>query len=119
MRISDWSSDVCSSDLFFGCPEGERPARLRPFFGRRAVEPQLCRAGAGQRYIVRRLSRRGHVAARSRAIKALRRLAHRAARGVQDAEDRKSAVQGKSVPVRVEPGGRRRINKKTNTAKLI
>src|SRR3546814_1456167 len=38
MRISDWSSDVCSSDL--------RPALQE---GRRAAEAQECRAQAGAR----------------------------------------------------------------------
>src|SRR3546814_1496000 len=37
MRISDWSSDVCSSDLFF---DVLRPAAF--FFGRRAVALQMC-----------------------------------------------------------------------------
>src|SRR3546814_16006101 len=30
MRISDWSSDVCSSDLTCGCPACRHPARTRP-----------------------------------------------------------------------------------------
>src|SRR3546814_842260 len=29
MRISDWSSDVCSSDLYFGNWEAEKPIRDR------------------------------------------------------------------------------------------
>src|SRR3546814_18652552 len=64
MRISDWSSDVCSSDLLWrGAIElGRRPVeRLHPFFGKRrmmggdrraklagAVERQLCAEHFGQ-----------------------------------------------------------------------
>src|SRR3546814_15156840 len=48
MRISDWSSDVCSSDL---CKAGARPAELRPptmsqlcgMVGRGGVEPPTSR----------------------------------------------------------------------------
>src|SRR3546814_18162639 len=64
MRISDWSSDVCSSDLLWrGAIElGRRPVeRLHPFLGKRrmmggdrraklagAVERQLCAEHLGQ-----------------------------------------------------------------------
>src|SRR3546814_20895776 len=44
MRISDWSSDVCSSDLL--CQRRDRPALQE---GRRAAEAQECRAQAGAR----------------------------------------------------------------------
>src|SRR3546814_19271833 len=77
MRISDWSSDVCSSDLqrgtraFLGSPMhivvGEQLSALR----RGRAHDQVC---------------------------------------VQ--RDRKSVVQGKSVSVRVDLGGRRSIKKK-------
>src|SRR3546814_17929152 len=35
MRISDWSSDVCSSDL--DLPDRPQPARLRQFLARGAI----------------------------------------------------------------------------------
>src|SRR3546814_15950024 len=41
MRISDWSSDVCSSDLAEGSrPSGHRAQRLPPAELRRAGEPR-------------------------------------------------------------------------------
>src|SRR3546814_19714222 len=73
LRISDWSSDVCSSDLAWrGC--------------RRS-----CRCSSPAR---------GH---RARLQRPRPRPAHR---------DRKSVVQGKSVSVRVDLGGRRIVKKK-------
>src|SRR3546814_9070372 len=85
MRISDWSSDVFSSDL---------PLLRRQHAGRGAADQQLCaqqcdaavRVGTGEQ----------------------------GDRGVRagPVSDRKSVVKGKSVSVRVGRGGRR-INKKT------
>src|SRR3546814_4122476 len=85
MRISDWSSDVCSSDLGPEFPEREQqpvgevfgqPAQPRE----RRVDPALEREEARQ------------------------------PRG-----DRKRVVSGKSVSVRVDLGGRRIIKKKNKT----
>src|SRR3546814_2119750 len=50
MRISDWSSDVCSSDLVFG--EARQRHELlhlldAAVFGRRAQETQLARTAVG------------------------------------------------------------------------
>src|SRR3546814_12744583 len=93
MRISDWSSDVCSSDLC-GAARRERAGRAGDAAGggaaahlRRGID--RGRAGRGQ-----------------------------AARGGQPAAaggDRKSVVEGKSVSVRVDLGGRRIIKKKNIT----
>src|SRR3546814_11979183 len=97
MRISDWSSDVCSSDLggdddgFPGVRLGERGAEA--FFGeaeaivRRDIEigdPGIERGadGRGRRVVVHRPI------------------------------DRKSVVLGKGVVVRVDHGCRRLIKKK-------
>src|SRR3546814_10208150 len=77
MRISDWSSDVCSSDLW-----GDRSRRSRD--RRRAA----CPTGASRPAPTSRRSR-------ERARKA------RARQG-----DRKSVVSGKSVSVLVDLGGR-------------
>src|SRR3546814_15830512 len=71
MRISDWSSDVCSSDLGRG--------------GVVRAGDMACSSASPRRRAVRAPS-----------------------------ADRKSVVQGKSVSVRVELGGRRIIKKKTN-----
>src|SRR3546814_10791561 len=49
MRISDWSSDVCSSDLF-ALPDHEKPRFCGVFFGLRSYGS----AGAGRGYAVPR-----------------------------------------------------------------
>src|SRR3546814_12084134 len=95
MRISDWSSDVCSSDLW--CTERIVDAvladldRLRLHAGVRAgtQHDRHCRQQLlGTAVVVRG---RG---------------------GEADVVDRKSVVEGKSVSVRVDLGGRRYIKKK-------
>src|SRR3546814_16215402 len=85
MRISDWSSDVCSSDL-----DGQPLSDRHPGRRHRGLDGG---GGAG-------------------AAVACRRLRHRADRIRRDRQDRKGVVQGKSVSVRVELGGRRNIKKK-------
>src|SRR3546814_17870767 len=105
MRISDWSSDVCSSDLQ---PAGVRASR-RPLRGLLSMRFFLCatkdlphpeereRAAPGR---ASRRTHRGHPAGKflwsfpAGAIK-----------------DRKSVVKGKSVSVRVDLGGRGMIKK--------
>src|SRR3546814_14444668 len=90
MRISDWSSDVCSSDLSKSRPA---PSRRRPR---------------------RRGSRRRDRAARSPWVSGT--WADKEGR----ARDRKSVVEGKSVSVRVDLGGRRIIkNKKSKELEHI
>src|SRR3546814_12715296 len=109
MRISDWSSDVCSSDLFvrdvaellwlhtehdpFGAPAGAKP------FGERR-ELRDTRARRGERIDDRD---RGRVKPRFQPA---------------TQQDRKSVVEGKSVSVRVDLGGRRIIKKKTQNTKI-
>src|SRR3546814_9515040 len=73
MRISDWSSDVCSSDLF---PDAERPDRTaaaRPVLGR-AVP---AGAGDGVPPDLARLSPAGVLPALERALRGLRRAVAR------------------------------------------
>src|SRR3546814_17679681 len=85
MRISDWSSDVCSSDLDL----------LRDqLLGRRHAD----------------VERFGEAPDRVRSLLAERRVRLVAA----DELDRKSVVEGKSVSVRVDLGGRRIIKKHRN-----
>src|SRR3546814_11409243 len=80
MRISDWSSDVCSSDL--ALRRGRRTARCIWWITRgNCCTPLLPRKRRSSRVKRRRL-------------------------------DRKSVVEGKSVSVRVDLGGRRIIKKK-------
>src|SRR3546814_20843992 len=82
LRISDWSSDVCSSDLIGG---------------RLGDDRRLCRADAV--VATPRHRRTGPW----RAGRSAAQIARRA---------RKSVVSGKSVSVRVDLGGRRIIKKK-------
>src|SRR3546814_17661382 len=102
MRISDWSSDVCSSDLLGGITGGyTNSLRVR---GSRCVQRHFLVDINAQ---VRRLDslphhrhQCGHLD-RPHAVRA-------------DAElvrDRKSVVEGKSVSVRVDLGGRRNLKK--------
>src|SRR3546814_11224390 len=100
MRISDWSSDVCSSDLE-GRQQRAREQQQgveRPDVGEAERQP----VGAGEQ---RALDRR-----------------HEDAGGDEEEDDgehregdRKSVVEGRSVSVRVDPGGRRIIKEKKNT----
>src|SRR3546814_6282239 len=88
MRISDWSSDVCSSDLLRRVEQragqaGPRPAPDGPPRPVRAAHLQRRAGGQGQ-----------------------------ARAGPLPSCDRKSVVEGKGVSVRVVPGGRRTIKKK-------
>src|SRR3546814_14778880 len=114
-RISDWSSDVCSSEL---------PARGR---GAPFVEPRAQRVGR-QRQVETRVEavpvERGDGVVQLRVERVVVRKAHRRALPVgpreagrrggerQRRRDRKSVVEGKSVSVRVDLGGRRLINTK-------
>src|SRR3546814_18218129 len=98
MRISDWSSDVCSSDL------GRRPPRQITVH----AHPAASRAHHGQTRCDRHATQTHH---------SLTPLADRTAPPppARDTRDRKSVVSGKSVSVRVDLGGRRIIKKKNNT----
>src|SRR3546814_19759929 len=96
MRISDWSSDVCSSDLGLGLKIGAET------FERQRVKQ-------------RRISHRPAPRPARRASPRARRL--RPWHWLRP--DRKSVVEGKSVSVRVDLGGRRFIKKKNNTTTYI
>src|SRR3546814_14010207 len=93
MRISDWSSDVCSSDLAGG-------AAPRLPGGTDDGGPHAA-GGTGTPHLDRR---RETLSARSLSWG---RAAERAA-----GPDRKSVVKGKSVSGRVDLGGRRILKKK-------
>src|SRR3546814_16079658 len=112
MRISDWSSDVCSSDLALGIEESDLvELALRPTDPRYAGS-LLCRRQSGS-------------AGRSRGRSGVRHFGLCAGDllpGIDHGQvaqrdrlrlfDRKSVVSGKSVAVRVVLGGRRIIKKK-------
>src|SRR3546814_13932433 len=119
MRISDWSSDVCSSDLPRAGLRSRLVAGARPPWPvlQQARPAALC--GARLQCRVDPRARPGVAPLRPRSL--LRRdqelrpgggrlrpgLAPRA--GLR-APDRKSVVQAKSVSVRVDPGVRRNLN---------
>src|SRR3546814_15409570 len=92
MRISDWSSDVCSSDLGARDHRIFQPAgEARPLPARKEI-PQGGGPLPGRRAAHPDRSARGRRAAGN--------------------ADRKSVESGKSVSVRVDLGGRRIIKKK-------
>src|SRR3546814_12987313 len=102
MRISDWSSDVCSSDLPVVQQEREGQA-VRPAGDGRGhcgarLERRQRRHGGGE---LRRLYRHCGEAGWTSAVA-----------GEGGGADRKRVVEGKSVSVRVDLGGRRIIKKK-------
>src|SRR3546814_15940569 len=96
MRISDWSSDVCSSDLAFSDA-----------------------LGAGGFDDILRLGRETDKEAR--AACALGEACENVGIGppAEGGRDRKSVGEGKSVSVRVDLGGRRIIKKKNNRDIII
>src|SRR3546814_17748460 len=119
MRISDWSSDVCSSDLHARGGEPERPfvgaVRAEQPFGDQVgggLEARGDRGGAERRQ--RRGEQRFGVGAVPRAVAEAARIVERLARKIAAVVvERKSVVLGQSVSVRVDLGGRRIIKKKT------
>src|SRR3546814_11828644 len=96
MRISDWSSDVCSSDLH----RIDRHQRRRPLTDARQVIDITRRALGSQRQQALAL------------LLPPRWIARRSGFGELAPADRKSDVWGKSVSVRLDLGGRRIIKKK-------
>src|SRR3546814_17566231 len=107
LRISDWSSDVCSSDLI---GVGDLPAAvvMRLFAHAPAPDDDGLRLAHGLALppgaIIRYLSAMTRVCFPARQ---------------RSAQDRKSDGSGKSVSVRVDLGGRRRIKKKKSTSLLV
>src|SRR3546814_12026525 len=123
MRISDWSSDVCSSDLltagwrarFSHCllfnPTDARSARYNPLLEVRRGEHEVRDVQNIADILVDpegALERRNHweKTSHSLLVGAILHILH------AEEEDRKSVVSGKSVSVRVDLGGRRNIKKK-------
>src|SRR3546814_17360300 len=96
MRISDWSSDVCSSDLspIFAISSNSPSAILAE-----ALSASIRTARRGERVSVGMSSLRAGEAVLQGTTASLTR-------------DRKSVVSGKSVSVRVDLGGGRLITQK-------
>src|SRR3546814_11156591 len=123
MRISDWSSDVCSSDLRID--PLRRPGRglgrhaqdhpLRP-----AAQTQPRRDGEGRGRTGRRAEAEGPPVGIStrRGPQILTTTILELPMAGQD-PTRKSVVKGKSVSVRVDIGGRRIIKKKQEKDNII
>src|SRR3546814_13911347 len=111
MRISDWSSDVCSSDLH-GCLGRGGAERLTK------LEEHVIKTRGSVKALIRQgvMTRVESTDYRRRARQAPA-PAHR--RGTQGPPDRKSVVSGKSVSVRVDLGGRRIIKQKTTHTSWI
>src|SRR3546814_15568292 len=114
MRISDWSSGVCSSDL------GAHPLQQR--HGLLAGQCTLRAAAVKAADVGRRVDRAARLAGDAQArhglallVTAQLEMRDRRQQGpgigmLRVAEDRKSGVSGKSVSVRVDSGGPR-VNK--------
>src|SRR3546814_13350489 len=113
MRISDWSSDVCSSDLRLQ-PDA-RPDRAAE--GRPAPGAGGARRAPGERAGGARRGRAGEPHEGRIRRHPLARAAHAAHPDPGLGLERKSAVWGTSVSVRVDLGGRRIIKKKKETTR--
>src|SRR3546814_13890998 len=111
MRISDWSSDVCSSDLLCcrWCTHFVKYVTLRGL--------TLSNLGNARQAFVRLVGDVRMRRARGSAfLSEINPTAGPIATGRREQltqGDRKSVVEGKSVSVRVDLGGRRSIKKKT------
>src|SRR3546814_15619262 len=113
MRISDWSSDVCSSDLI--------TAPVAVIVGNPPFESSLTTEGAKRSYAAY-IKEHGALADKQLAYlflhAAMEMLAPNGVLAMVEPagflynQDRKSVVEGRSVSVRVELGGSRNIKKK-------
>src|SRR3546814_14309583 len=117
MRISDWSSDVCSSDLL----AQQRAERV--LVGRQAFAPERHAAAPGRDWAhasrepsVPRPGTAGSARARVRRPGAVR-VRPSPGCGSASRRDRKGVVSGKSGSGRVDPGGGRIIKKKNKRNK--
>src|SRR3546814_13948054 len=109
MRISDWSSDVCSSDLATASAARDQHAHLRGLH-RRELERITTGRGCGIRF---KESRKADMSSSAAAPSS----SPRTRRPRPCRSDRKSVVEGKSVYTRVDLGGRRIITKKKTAEK--
>src|SRR3546814_10883109 len=105
MRISDWSSDVCSSDLMSFV--GDQFTRDNKHLAKVVFDAFYWTINFGSFFASLRMPL------------FLRNYGPAVAFGIPGILiDRKSVVSGKSVSVRVDLGGRRIINKKQSTQRL-
>src|SRR3546814_12232813 len=114
MRISDWSSDVCSSDLRAHVRQAARA-------GPRPPAASAHRAGAGRLFFRYQAGlaagqRAGRPPGRAARRSGLRHRGHLAGVAAERREDRKSVAQVKRGLVREAVGGGRSIKKTNVTA---
>src|SRR3546814_13861589 len=108
MRISDWSSDVCSSDLQHDEQRIAVDLNLGPLmdmvriFHRQFVQAEFVLQGLHQWFVGLQCADPDEALA----------VGSQGFTDVIECEDRYSVVSGHSVSVRVDFGGRRIINKK-------
>src|SRR3546814_20513165 len=105
MRISDWSSDVCSSDLESADMVGERGGDLLPPTGQ--LDEQHLQIGTGNDATGIFIGSGGILQGDNDVVERDDPFVTQ-----HDCPDRKSVVEGKSVSVRVDLGGRRIIKQK-------
>src|SRR3546814_17034086 len=106
MRISDWSSDVCSSDLVPNSPDFDHTGKIMRFtVASSASTPSVKLPAAGAPLFAAAPAMDQDLPLNS-PVAARRRLA-------LTRTDRKSVVEGKGGAVRVMLGGARLIKKKT------
>src|SRR3546814_11941224 len=103
MRISDWSSDVCSSDLAVSSSQA-RAWRCASAISSRDISLDRSARHCWPSTLPPSAARLNHLCAWIRSTST-------------PPEDRKSVVQGKGVSVRVDLGGRRMLKKKNNHTK--
>src|SRR3546814_18635205 len=133
MRISDWSSDVCSSDLRLasrqGCANGnvrgeygmaERPIllvtrKLPSAVEERAARDYRARLNPEDAQFEAAVLIAGSAGADAILTCATEKFPAELIAALPDSVDRKRVVSGKGVSVRVVLGGRRILNTKTTT----
>src|SRR3546814_14605211 len=112
MRISDWSSDVCSSDL---TAKNRKPSgkTIRRVTDQPSAADTAKTSSATSASWVTALTATKSPKSQAKAAQAANRTTPGAGRGVcAGMRDRKSVGLGKRVAVRVDAGGRRIIKKK-------
>src|SRR3546814_16214526 len=116
MRISDWSSDVCSSDL----PPASRPAVAASSSGAAPVRAFSIEKENRKRLTFSRKKQRGAAWTRRPGDAAASGRSSPSAampRSTNWCRDRKSVVEGQSVSGRVALGGRQILKKKKKQTK--
>src|SRR3546814_19055151 len=116
MRISDWSSDVCSSDLIAKASGSVASTAAPPTLSDsttmlhssgESIRAPKSRSGQRSRGLASKRGRRGTQPLRDGATRRAARPGNGSADGWARERDRKRVAEGKSVYVQVDFGGRR------------